>query len=307
MVKEKPSHSGSLWEEQSCSYSVPQDEDLAKRIIASVTAQGIAEITLRVTAEQKADSGKLRNLKLRGIQKVLDTICKEELVSFNFDKLGVCVTFTGKDFSVNALHLFRMKHFEGIEVTSTFLIQQYTKRLLLFDIDEDFSAEEVAKRLRIKGGVCAIKEVYRQSVRETFPYVESTPAYQGYGVFVTYIGFASPEKVFLGSASLRCRILFPRPLQCRKCLHYGHSERGCNPTVYHCGKCAGQHNTKYHQKAVDHIEINNIGRDSADVVPSPPKRCLRCVEKKLTPNDHGSTIEAVPNSKKTRNFSVQHT
>lgn len=266
------------WSRDTCSYSRDFNPDQAKKILSIISSMGRDEVSLRVTAVKPEESQKLRELRIRGIQKVLNSLCKEEFASFNFDKQGVCITFSGNDFALLALQLLRMTKFEDIEVNAHLLVQQYTKRLLILDIDEDFTAREIADGLKIFGGACEVKEVFRQAVRIKNE-VGVEEVFKGFGAFVTYIGTPAPEKVAIGSASLRFRSLFPRPLQCRKCWRFGHGERFCHSSTFRCAICADKHATSDHQKFVDRLELDYLAANPEGTFPGIPVRCAVCANK----------------------------
>lgn len=281
------------WQEDSCKYAVPRSDMFTKDCLAAVCALGASEVAVRFTVNAPRTYADLRKVGSRKIFQILFAALGCEDFEFQFDKMGVVVTLTGQMFAALALKLMELRQFGEVSVTAQPMLQRFTKRILVYDVDEDFTAREVAETLQIRGGTFTICEAFRQQFR-TNRNEGTLSAFKGFGMFVTYIGPAFPEKVFLCRRSMKFRSLIPRPLQCEHCLRYGHSKRFCRQKSPRCAECAGGHSTEHHADILTQLEITNRSRDPSDRVEAPPTRCVHCDHDGRADAAHAATDPSCP-------------
>lgn len=183
------------------------------------------------------------------------------------------------------MKLLQLTAIDEVRVTPKPLFQHFTKNVLLYDVDEDFTAREVAENLQLCGGTFALREVFRQQFKEQRGR-SAGKVYKGFGVFVTYIGPAVIEEAFLMRRSLKFKAMNPGALQCRNCLRYGHSQRICRQKGARCAECSGSHATEQHSNLMTLLAIVNRGRADTEKVSAPPLQCWHCLEVWLIDTAH---------------------
>ena len=266
----------SLWDVNCCQHKVKQDEEFIKSVLSSLQSLEVSEAAVRFTPGEGVDYSKLKSIGIVKICEMLKGLLCNENFSFKFDKQGLLVTVTGPKFAVMALSLTRLVSLSGIPVVGSLLVQRFTKRILLHDIEEDLPAKTIAQNLCFFGrGQFVVQEVFRQRV------ADEGALYKGSGVFVTYVGSAEPDKVFLCHMDVSFKPLYPRALQCSKCQRFGHSQKFCRGTA-RCAECGGNHDINGHSLLLQEIELMNHGKAPEEFTPLPKISCVLCKEKGLT-------------------------
>ncbi|KAH9629728.1 hypothetical protein HF086_009855 [Spodoptera exigua] len=111
--------------------------------------------------------------------------------------------------------------------------------IIILDVDESVSPVDVAIAVAEAGG-CSPDDVKVGAIRRQ---LHSLGRVWVRCPLATVKKLSSSKKIRIGWASMRVQFLEPRPLQCFRCLEFGHVRRQCSGTVDRsdqCYACAGR-------------------------------------------------------------------